>query len=83
MKRQVYAASGRTTSTEYIKRQLFDYLCDECYLKIDDQDADTVYRRRKALAPIFDVDDVISLAIDEGIKLTEALARLEDEYDQM
>ena len=82
MEISVNATSGSTLSTDHIKVQLFDYLCD-FGLDIDGCPANEVIARIKAMRPVFDVDSVIDLAYEEGITFTEALAILEDRYSSM
>lgn len=82
MKRVVRGTTGQSTSLPYIKSQLFDYLAD-FMLEIDGEPAKDVADRIYKLRPLFDVDDVISKAIDEGIGLVAALAQLEDEAANM
>ena len=83
MKRFVTGTTGRSTSKEYIKVALFDYLCDTPQFEIDGVDASKLVKDIEALKLAFDVDDVISLAYDEGITLPEAARELADELASM
>lgn len=69
---KITATTGRSTSTDYIKVRLFDWLADG-FLEIDGEPAYEVVDRIKALAPYFDVDDVITYALDQGETITSAL----------
>ena len=82
MKKVIKATTGRSTSTEYIKCRLFDYLCDYM-LDVDGYPAEQVVARVENLSPYFDIDDVIDLSYDEGITFTEALKQIEDELESM
>lgn len=73
--------SGRTLSEEYIKCQLFDYLCDNGDCNFGELTGKDLIAEIKRLRPTFDVDDVIERALDEGIELDEAVAQLADELD--
>ena len=83
MKKMIKGTSGKSTSAEYIKVALFDYLCDNDYLKVDNEPAEEIAERIEDLKPIFDVDDVIARALEEGVTLVAALEMLEDEADEM
>lgn len=85
--RNVLATTGRSTSTAYIKSRLFDWMFDGFNGKpgyeIDGWPAQAVVERIENLAPQYDIDDVIDLAIDEGELITWAIEQLEDQIDNM
>lgn len=83
MKKLIRGTTGRSTSTQYIKNQLFDYLADNRYLDIDGDPAYQVVDRIEKLAPVFDVDDVINKALEDGVDLITSLTELEDEVGTM
>lgn len=79
----VTATTGRSTSTEYIKVALFDYLIEEQDILIDDEPAERIIERIQKLDPIFDVDDVLEKSAEEMVGISEAISMLEDELAQM
>lgn len=83
MKRVIVGTSGATTSEEYIKRKLFDYLADSLAFTIDGADPQSIVDRIRGFRQVFDIDDVIGYAIDEQVTIPEAVAYFEDQYDQM
>lgn len=82
MKRYILNTTGRTTSSDYIKVKLFDYMCDHMY-DIDGEPAERIVERVSKLSPVFDVDDVLNLAYDEGLTFVEALNQIESESQYM
>ena len=80
-KDKIMGTSGRSTSKDYIKVTLFDYLADFYMLDIDGEPASRVVDRIAALAPIYDVDDVLELTEEEGVDVTTAITMLEEEED--
>jgi len=78
LKKVIKASASNTNSDQYIKAQLFDWLC-EYQLDIDGYPAQDIVKRVKNLKPTYDVDDVIALCYDEGLMFAEALEMLEDE----
>ena len=82
MRKQIYATTGRSTSKDYIKVALFDYLVD-LGLDIDGYPAEQIVNRVAALAPIYDVDDVLNHMDGAMITFTEALADCEEEASNM
>lgn len=79
----ITASTGRTTSVDYIKTALFDWLTDYFGLDVDGVPADQVVRRVQAIAPTFDINDVFNRSMDENIAFVDALAELEDELSGM
>lgn len=78
-KDRIMGTSGRSTSKDYIRVTLFDYLADYCMLDIDGEPASRVVDRIAALAPVYDVDDVLALTDEEGVDVITAIAMLEEE----
>lgn len=83
MKRMIKGTSGKSTSVEYIKNQLFDLLADDPGLNIDGVDLAEAVDRIHALRPIFDVDDVLEHMESEGVTFSQALYDLEDDAENM
>lgn len=83
MKRVIKGATGKTLSVSYIKEQLFDYLCDADFLEIGGVPADKIVERIQKLGPVFDVDDVLQTAVEEGETVPSAISILEEEYESM
>ena len=79
MKRIITATSGRSTSKEYIKETLFDYLADYDYLEIDGVPAQKIVDQIQDLRPYYDVDDVLALATEDQISIPNSIAQLKDE----
>lgn len=83
MKRVIRCTTGRSTSREYIKMRLFEYLCDDPGLNIDGIGLEEAVDRIEGLGPIFDVDDVLERTIDDGESFSSALYNLESEAEIM
>ena len=80
MKRFVKGTTGRSTSTEYIKNALFDYLADFERLEIEGVPAEEVVNRIEKLGHTYDIDDILEYSADNGLTLVQALEELEDEF---
>lgn len=83
MKRIVTGTSGLTTSKEYIKCALFDYMADELDIEIEGRPLERLVEDIKALAPIYDINDVLMYKYDNNISLRQAIKALKDEIDTM
>ena len=83
MKRVIKGTTGKSTSKEYIIKQLFEHLCDAEYLEIDGVPGRKVVVDIEALSPIFDVDDVIEQAYESGVGIVEAINILREEAEEM
>lgn len=83
MKRMIRGTSGRSTSIEYIKNQLFSYLADYENIEIDEIPLKEAIDRVQQLRPIFDIDDIFAYMEDEGVSFSAALIALEDEAENM
>lgn len=83
MKRIIVGTSGATTSEEYIKTRLFDYLAASLAFNIGGEDPQDIVDRIRGFRQIFDVDDVLDYAVEERVTIPQAVAYFEDQYDQM
>ena len=73
--------SGKTLSADYIKCELFDWLCDYEDFEIDGVPATEIVERIQAMRPEFGIDDVLYVASELSVSIVEALEHVEAEYE--